>query len=124
MFDDPKKELQRLQEQLLAVEAEEEEPEWEPEEEDPDQAMLDVQALLARDDWEETEREPLYMRYTREDPQPEYEIPQPPARKPAPKQNPKQKAETGRVPKSAAILVLLLEALGLGCLTAWWLLWR
>ena len=57
MFDDPKKELERLQNELLAAQ---EEPEAEDEDMDADQALADVRKMLAREDWEEDEREPLY----------------------------------------------------------------
>lgn len=68
MFDNPKKDLQRLQQELLAVE------ESEPEEiqEDPEQALRDMKRMLAREDWEETEREPLYRSY-QEEPEEAYE---------------------------------------------------
>ena len=56
MFDDPKKELERLQNELLAAQ---EEPEAEDEDMDADQALADVRKMLAREDWEEDEREPL-----------------------------------------------------------------
>lgn len=58
MFDDPKKQLAQLQEQLLA--AERPEPEEEPELEDLD----DLKELLDTDDWEGTHRQPLYQSYT------------------------------------------------------------
>ena len=66
MFDDPRKELERLQRELLAAEqdggAEEETPE-EPENLDD----LDLEEVLEGVDWDGEDREPLSKSYTRED---------------------------------------------------------
>ena len=65
MFDDPKKELQRLQRELLAEEEDwtEEEYDYDP---DLDDDLADIKALL-RDNhgeaYEESHREPLYRNY-------------------------------------------------------------
>ena len=63
MFDDPKKELRRLQEELLAAEEEEvyeEEPDydWEP---DLDDELADIKALL--NNGANTRQEPAYRNY-------------------------------------------------------------
>lgn len=109
MFDNPKKELQQLEDQLLAAEDEQ----WEqPEDsEDPDAALEDVKRILERSDWEEAqEREPLYRSFLprEEDPE-ESDAPRSPQR-------------PSRVPVLLAAL-LVETALLLGVI-AWWLLWR
>lgn len=64
MFDDPRKELERLQKELLA--AEEEEQEEKPEELE-DLEDLDLDGVLEPVDWDGAHREPLSKSYTRED---------------------------------------------------------
>ena len=50
MFDNPRKELDRLQRELLAAE----EPPAEPEEDsDPEEAFYEMKELLAREEWDE-----------------------------------------------------------------------
>lgn len=60
MFDDPKKQLEHLQEQLLAAELPEPAAEGPELEED----LEDLKELLDTDDWEGTHRKPLYQSYT------------------------------------------------------------
>ncbi len=113
MFDNPQKELQQLEERLLAAEDEQ----WEqPEEsEDPDAALEDVKRILARSDWEESqEREPLYRNFLprEEDPEDAEE----------PEEESPSSQKPGRVPILLAAL-LVETALLLGVI-AWWLLWR
>lgn len=112
MFDNPSKNLQRLQDELLAAE----EPQWEaePEEEDPDQAYQDVKQILARDDWNETQREPLYYSYIPEEPVYEDEGELEP--------EPIEKKKGGSF---LLILMLILNAITFGALAAvWWTRWR
>ena len=113
MFDNPKKELQQLEDRLLAAEDEQwEQPE---EDEDPDAALEDVKRILQRSDWEEAqEREPLYRSFlpreaTAEDTR-------------EPEEDPPSPQRPGRVPVLLAAL-LVETALLLGVI-AWWLLWR
>lgn len=113
MFDNPKKELQHLEEQLLAAEDEQwEQPE---EEEDPDAALEDVKRILQRSDWEEAqEREPLYQRFL--------------PREEAPEDGEaleEQRPSPGKPIRTSVLLAALLVemALLLGVI-AWWLLWR
>lgn len=109
MFDNPKKELQQLEDRLLAVEDEQwEQPE---EEEDPDAALEDVKRILQRSDWEEAqEREPLYRSFLPQEEEPED------------MEEPQSTQKPGRVPVLLAAL-LVETALLLGVI-AWWLLWR
>lgn len=113
MFDNPKKELQQLEDRLLAVEDEQ----WEqPEDsEDADAALEDVKRILARSDWEEAqEREPLYRSFLpREEESEDTQEPEEESRSPK---------KPGRVPVLLAAL-LVETALLLGVI-AWWLLWR
>lgn len=116
MFDNPQRDLQRLQQELMAAEH----PEWEAEEEDEEEepeedsevVYHEMKAFLAREDWEEEEREPLYRSYTEEafdeeDWEEEYA-------EPAPK-----KKGTGGL-----IAAIILEALAVLAMVMWWLLWR
>lgn len=118
MFDDPKKELERLQNELLAARQEPEDME----EEDPDQALEDVRRLLARDDWERSDREPLYRSYTdwEEEPEEDY-IPDVPRKK-------RESGESQEPPRKRTrygllLAVLLLETVGLAVMALWWYLW-
>ncbi|MGM9605048.1 MAG: hypothetical protein ACI3XG_08275 [Faecousia sp.] len=98
MFDNPKKELQRLEEQLLAAE---EEP-WAEPMEAPEEAPA-----------EEPEAGGRFLR--REEPEEQ------------PPREPEDEEETpGRQSNRAPILVaaLLLEVAALFGVLAWWLLWR
>lgn len=110
MFDDPKKELQRLQERLL--EAEEPEPILEEDELD------ELKVLLDTDDWEGTHRQPLYQSYseTEEDSYadwlPEEDEPEEPLPMP-------RKKSIGRL-----IAALILETLALVGVVVWWIVWR
>lgn len=121
MFDDPKKALQRLQDELLA--AEEPEEEWDEEdsegEDDPDAALDEMRDLLTREDWEETRREPLYRSYAPEaEEEAEEEDPQ---EKPLPrKSKPAARKEKGI---GGLVVALILETLALLAVFAWWLLW-
>lgn len=113
MFDNPRKSLARMQEELLAAERGTEE--WEtPEEEDPEEALEEMKTLLRREEWNEREREPLSQRYQREDDEvftsfledePE-----------APIEKPRRKSSAGLV------FVAILEMLGALALVGW-LLW-
>ena len=98
MFDDPKKELRRLQEQLLAAEEEQwETPEevYESEEEEP----------------EEEEPEVTGGRFLREAPG---EI----------EEEPEEVPSEGRSHIPALVAALLLEVAALFGVLAWWLLWK
>ena len=142
MFDDPKKELERLQKELLAAQ---EEPE--DEDIDTDQALEDVRRMLARahpnrlilhngeintirgnvdrmlarEEWEEDRREPLYRSYTdwEEEAPPrrtaiydyeEDEDPEPP--------RPRRRSRYGFL-----LAVLVLETVALAVMALWWFLW-
>lgn len=121
MFDNPRRDLQRLQQELLAAE----EPEWEeePEEEDddPEEAFYEMKALLTREEWEEAEREPLYRRYTEDGEVYEYEEDEEEDEdgdedwEPA---HPKKKGIGG------LIVAIVLEAAAIGALALWWFVWK
>ena len=109
MFDDPKKELERIQKELLAAQET-------PEEEDEDMELAQIREMLAREDWEEDQREPLYRSYTDwEDDSVlrRSQVPDPAEEKPEP-----------RRPRYGLLLaVLFLETLALAVMAFWWYLW-
>lgn len=107
LFDNPKKELERLERELLAAE---EEPTLEETYEDPDAALEEMKAFLAEEDWEESRREPLYRRYTQEE-----------DRREPPRQKPPQ--ERKRKKNGGLILILLIETAALIGVIVWWLRW-
>lgn len=115
MFDNPRKDLQRLQQELLAAE----DPEWEEEEEyeeyeDSEETLHEMKEFLAREDWEEEEREPLYRSYTdgyEEGDEEEWEENDV---EPAPK----KKGMGG------LIAAIILETLAVLAMVLWWLLWK
>ena len=118
MFDDPQKELERLQNELLAAQ---EEPEAEDEDMDADQALADVRKMLAREDWEEDEREPLYRSYTdweEETPPERPRVPDTKKHKPEPQEPPRRRSGHGLL-----LAVLLLETVALAVMALWWFLW-
>lgn len=105
MFDNPRKELERLQQELLAAEA--------PEETDDELDDLELA------DWDEGEREPLSKSYTDEDvdeilweteKEPREEPPQEPER-------PEKKHFVGLK------FAIALEMLAIAGLFFWWYLW-
>lgn len=112
MFDNPSKNLQRLQDELLAAE----EAPWEPEEDDPEQAYQDAKRILAQEAWNETQRDPLYYQYIPEEPiyddEEEYTA-----------QPSEQKKKKGS--SLGLFLMLIAEAIMLGVLAAvWWTKWH
>lgn len=123
MFDDPKKELERLQNELLADRKDQEAEEYGGDDMDTDQALEDIRRMLARDDWEEEEREPLYRSYT------DWEEEAPPAGSYIPDE-PRRKRERNapepprQRPRYGCLLtVLLLETIGLAVMALGWYLW-
>ncbi len=111
LFDNPRKELERLERELRAVE---EEPTLEETYEDPEDALEEMKAFLAEEDWEESRREPLYRRYSAE---PEEDAP-PRPEKPGP-----VPAERKRKRNGGLIVILLLETVALLGVIGWWLRW-
>lgn len=111
MFDNPRKELERLERELLAAE---EEPPLEETYEDPDDALEEMKAFLAEEDWEESRREPLYRRYSTE---PEEDIPAC-TEKPSPAPVKRKRKRNGGL-----IVILLIETAALLGVIAWWLRW-
>lgn len=113
MFDNPKKSLQNLEAELLAAEPERKRKAVPKKEEDAEAALEDVKRILAIDDWKATHRAPLSKSY---DPDFEEELwsAEPPREFP------------GTAPKGGIrpglIVALVLEALGLIAVIAWWLL--
>ena len=103
MFDNPRKELEKLQQELLAAEAEQDEE-------------TDYSAPA---EWDEDDREPLSRSYTdsdddtliwqTEEPEPEVEEDLP--------QKPEKKHYTGLK------FAIALELLGIAALFWWWYLW-
>ena len=116
MFDDPKKELERLQKELLAAQ---EEPE--DEDIDTDQALEDVRRMLAREEWEEDRREPLYRSYT------DWEEEAPPRRSAIYDYEEDQAPEPPRPRRRSRygflLAVLVLETVALAVMALWWFLW-
>ncbi len=111
MFDNPRKELERLERELLAAE---EEPPLEETYEDPEDALEEMKAFLAEEDWVESRREPLYRRYS---PEPEEEAP------PRRERNRPAPAERKRKRNGGLLVLLLLETVALLGVIAWWLRW-
>ena len=95
MFDDPKKDLKRLDEALRAAQAE-----------DPDDAdwLEDARELVEREF--ETEGETVY--YDDEEDDETYSVPVP-----------KKKKRLGGL-----VFLLILELLGIAAVGCWWLLWK
>ena len=114
MFDDPSRELARLQKELLAAQ---EPPEETEDDIDPDQALEDIRRMLVQEDWEEDQREPLYRSYWDDR---ETDIPQAPQvrRQPAPPAPPKRRNRYGLL-----LAVLALETTALAIMAFWWYLW-
>lgn len=107
MFDNPRKELERLQQELLA--AEEETPEDETDELLPEDEMPD---------WDEEEREPLSSRYTDVTEDTVLWDPQEPE---------VEQAEAPKKPEKKHFVglkfAIALELLGIAALFWWWYLW-
>lgn len=123
MFDNPRKELARLHEELLASEDEYDE-EAEYDDVDADDALDEMMSLLRRDDWEEELREPLENAY-RTNSQPDYEliIEEPANPAPKPKKIKKPKKQKPKRNRGGVIVAVLLELLCVLALLGWWLLW-
>lgn len=126
MFDNPRRELERLQNELLAAQ---EEPEAEYDGDmDADEALADIRRMLAREDWEEDQREPLYRSYVDEEesgPEGPW-IPDPPRKKrrQVPQQSEEPQDPPRRKPRYGFLLgVLLLETVALAVMALWWWLW-
>lgn len=115
MFDNPRKSLFRLQQELLA---EEEEPVEEADFEDPEEALDEMKEFLRREDWEESDREPLYRSYSEDDEEAEDMQYADPAE--LPKKELKKRRKRGN---GGLIFAAVLEILGLIALLGWWLLW-
>ena len=110
MFDDPKKELDRLQRELLAVEAP---PEVEEDDSDPEEVFYEMKEFLDRGDWDGSDREPLFRSYAREEP-----LDEEPEEAEVPPPEPKKGGIGGLV------IAVALETLALLAILAWWVLWR
>lgn len=113
MFDNPKKSLQNLEAELLAAEPERKRRPAPKKEENADEALEEVKKILAVDDWKATHRAPLSKSY---DPEFEEELweAEPPRDFPTVQ-------ERGGI-RPGLIVALVLEALGLAAVIAWWLL--
>ena len=114
MFDDPSRELERLQKELLAAQ---EPPEEAEDEIDPDQALEDIRRMLVQEDWEEDRREPLYRSYW-DDREAEPEAPSAPRRQSVPPVPQKRRSRYGLL-----LAVLALETAALAIMALWWYLW-
>ena len=116
MFDDPSRELERLQKELLAAQ---EPPEEAEDEIDPDQALEDIRRMLVQEDWEEDRREPLYRSYWDDrEAEPEPEAPPAPRRQSIPPVPQKRRSRYGLL-----LAVLALETAALAIMALWWYLW-
>lgn len=113
MFDNPRKELERLERELLAAE---EEPPLEETYEDPEDALEEMKAFLAEEDWEESRREPLYRRYSPEPEEDAFPCPEKPS--PVPAERKRKRKRNGGL-----IVILLIETVALLGVIAWWLRW-
>lgn len=123
MFDDPKKQLERLQEQLLAAEL--------PENAEPDRdefaatEKIDLSEMLADDDFDGTQRMPLHQSFTPE----EVVIPrEPEAILPEINEEPAEQPEEEELPPKRSITwlvaALVAETLALVAVVAWWVMSR
>lgn len=103
MFDNPRKELERLQQELLAAE-------------EPEKPEEDYTAPL---EWDEEEREPLSHSYTEDaDDTRIWEIPEEPEKETL--------EEPEKPPKKHYVglkFAIALELLGIAALFWWWYLW-
>ena len=120
MFDDPRKELERLQKELLAAEEEEqgEEPEKREDLED-----LDLDGVLEPVDWDGAYREPLSKSYTREDEDGDVKLWNPGAEI---EEALRQVEEPPKKEKKTYIglkFAIALELLAIAGLFWWWYLW-
>lgn len=108
MFDNPRKELERLQQELLAAEQPEETP---PEEAFPEDGYLPME-------WEDDDRLPLSQNYIEEQELPDWDFPQPRSQEPeCPPETPEKKHYVGLK------FAIALELLGIAALFWWWYLW-
>lgn len=112
MFDDPGRELARLQEKLLETD---EPPLEELYEDNTDETLDEIREILRQSDWDEEERPPLYRSYSHE---PEssnvYEL-----------LEEEQPAKQKRAEKKGGLVfAILVEMLGLVTLLTWWMLWE
>lgn len=107
MFDDPNRNLHRLQEQLLGT------PDRN-DSDDPDAALAEVKQILVKDDWEEKQREPLYRRYI------------PYAGDLEQTEEPEELPQSEEKGKKAIGLwaILLVELALLAGVVIWWLIWK
>ena len=120
MFDDPRKELERLQKELLA--AEEEEPGEKLEEFD-DLEDLDLDGTLESVDWDGAHREPLSRSYTREKEDEDVKLWNPGAEI---EETLRQEEEPPKKEKKSYIglkFAIALELLAIAGLFWWWYLW-
>ncbi len=120
MFDDPRKELERLQKELLA--AEEEEPGEKLEEFD-DLEDLDLDGTLESVDWDGAHREPLSRSYTREKEDEDVKLWNPGEEI---EETLRQEEEPPKKEKKSYIglkFAIALELLAIAGLFWWWYLW-
>lgn len=122
MFDDPRKELERLQRELLAAEqdggAEEERPE-EPE----DLEDLDLDEVLEGVDWDGEDREPLSKSYTREDEDEDVKLWNPGAEIEETLRQGEEPPKRGKKSYIGLKFAIALELLAIAGLFWWWYLW-
>lgn len=120
MFDDPRKELERLQKELLA--AEEEEPGEKLEEFD-DLEDLDLDGTLESVDWDGAHREPLSRSYTQGEEDEDVKLWKPGAEI---EEALRQEEEPPKKEKKSYIglkFAIALELLAIAGLFWWWYLW-
>lgn len=112
MFDNPKRSLEQLEQELLAAEPPRKKKNPK-KAEDPDEALEEVKKLLAEDDWKSTHRAPLSKSY---DPNYEEEL----WNTEPPREFPHTQSKGGIRP--GLIVAMVLETLGLVAVLLWWLL--
>ena len=120
MFDDPRKELERLQKELLAAEEEEQ---GEESEELEDLEDLNLDGVLEPVDWDGAHREPLSKSYTREDEDGDVKLWNPGAEI---EEALRQVEEPPKKEKKSYIglkFAIALELLAIAGLFWWWYLW-
>ena len=112
MFDNPKKDLKRLEDRLWAAEQTDFEP---PAQEDPDAALAEVKQLLQRDEWEEQGNHSLSRDYVVRHRQAEIQE----------EEDRQERLREARNDRSGGLLVaLMLEIAALMGVIAWWALNR
>ncbi len=114
MFDDPRKELERLQQELLAAEEDEQGEELED---------LDLDGELESVDWDGAHREPLSRSYTQEDEDEDVKLWKPGAEIEEALRQVEEPAKKEKKSYVGLKFAIALELLAIAGLFWWWYLW-